>query len=142
MKKELSPSLNNVEHRLLDALLAGEDAVLAALRKQLSQATLDCRELSGSGFFLNFLVPKSVPRIGSGRIVIGDVFFDLEGVKNGGGAILFVDEGHIAMLEAYLNGPEAWPDEPRLVKVFYAMEPRNLEALRKTWAQQIDGANR
>jgi hypothetical protein len=136
MKKEISPKINNLERQLLDALLSGDDPVLLALRDQLSKSKIKSRELSGVGFFLNFSVPDSVPRIGSGRILIGDVYFDLEGIKYGGGAILFVDDGHLSMLEAYLNGDEKWPTEPNLTRIYYDSDPRDMEALRKNWATQ------
>jgi len=136
MKKEMSPQMNDVERQLLGALLSGDDPILLALRNQLSESQIESRELSGVGFFLNFSVPVSVPRIGSGRIVIGDVYFDVEGIKHGGGAILFVDDGHVSMLEAYLNGDEQWPKEPHLTRVYYNSDPRDMEALRKNWAPQ------
>lgn len=132
--------MNDIERQLLGALLSGDDPILLALRNQLSESQIESRELSGVGFFLNFSVPASVPRIGSGRIVIGDVYFDLEGVQYGGGAILFVDDGHVSMLEAYLNGDEQWPKEPHLTRVYYDSDPRDMEALRKSWAPQQTAA--
>ena len=72
--------MNNVERQLLDALLAGEVAFLSDLRDQLSVATLVSRELSGCGFFLHFSVPDSAPRVGAGRSIIGDVYFEMEAV--------------------------------------------------------------
>ena len=140
MKKEISPQINEVERQLLSALLSGDDPVLLALRDQLSKSEIESRELSGVGFFLNFSVPESVPRIGSGGIVIGDVYFDLAGIEYGGGAILFVDDGHISMLEAYLNGDEQWPREPHLTQVYYDSDPRDMESLRKRWAPQQTAA--
>jgi len=132
----MSRQMNDVERELLGALLSGDDPILLALRNQLSESQIASRELSGVGFFLNFSVPASVSRIGSGRIVIGDVYFDLEGIEHGGGAILFVDDGHVSMLEAYLNGDEKWPKEPHLTRVYYNSNPRDMEALRKNWAPQ------
>ena len=128
--------MNDIERQFLDALLSGDDPILLTLRDQLSKSKIESRELSGVGFFLNFSVPESVPRIGSGRIVISDVYFDLEGIENGGGAILFVDDGHVSMLEGYLYGDEQWPKEPHLTRVYYDSDPRDMEALRKNWAPQ------
>ncbi len=128
--------MNDVERQLLDALLSGDDPFLLTLRDQLSKSKIESRELSGVGFFLNFSVPESAPRIGSGRIVIGDVYFDLEGVEYGGGAILFVDDGHVSMLEGYLYGDEQWPKKPHLIRVYYDSDPRDMEALRKNLTPQ------
>ncbi len=64
------------------------------------------------------------------------MYFDLEGIEHGGGAILFVDDGHVSMLEAYLNADERWPKEPHLTRVYYDSDPRDMEALRKNWTPQ------
>jgi len=136
MKEEMSSQMNDVERELLGALLSGNDPILLALRNQLSESRIESRELSGVGFFLNVSVPASVPRIRSGRIIIGEVYFDLEGSEHGGGAILFVDDGHISMLEAYLDADEQWPKEPHLTRVYYDSDPRDMEALRKNWSLQ------
>ncbi len=138
--------MNPVERRLIDALLKGDDPMLESLRGQVAAAALESREMSGVGFFLNFTVPDSVPRVGAGRIIVGDVYFDLEGLEYGGGTILFVDDGHISMLEAYLYADPKWPDKPHLTRVYYDSNPRNLDTLRKNWASQQgaegDGLNR
>jgi len=128
--------MNDIERQLLDALLSGDDPILLTLRDQLSKSKIESRELSGVGFFLNFSVPESAPRAGSGRIVIGDVYFDLEGIEYGGGAILFVDDGHLSMLEAYLFGNEKWPTQPILTRIYYDSDPRDIESLRKNWPTQ------
>jgi len=136
MKTEQSPEMNDVEHVLLDALLAGEHPVLAQLRRQIREAKIESRELSGVGFFLTFSVPESLQRLGKGRLVIGDVLFDLEGIENGGGAILFVDDGYVSMLEGYLNGEPQWPETPRLTRVFYDSNPRAVNLTIDNWKSQ------
>jgi hypothetical protein len=129
MKKEISPEINEIERRLLDALLDGDDPILNSLRIQLAEAKIESRELSGSGFFLNFPIPNSVPKVEPGGIIIGDVYFDLEGIENGGGAIIFVKNGYLSMLEAYLNSDENWPDQPHLSRLSYDSNPRDLAGL-------------
>jgi hypothetical protein len=128
MKKEISPKMSEIERKLLDTLLEGDDPILDSLRAQLAESKIESRELSGSKFFLNFEIPDSVPKINPERIIIGDVYFDLEGVQHGGGAIIFIENGYLSMLEAYLNGDEEWPDQPRLSRVFYDSNPRDLAA--------------
>ena len=130
MEKEISPKMSEIERKLLDALLEGDDPILGSLRAQLAESKIESRELSGSGFFLNFEIPDSVPKINPERIIVGDVYFDLEGVQHDGGAIIFRENGYLSMLEAYLNGDEEWPDQPRLSRVFYDSNPRD-------WATSI-----
>jgi hypothetical protein len=137
MKKEISPKMSEIERKLLDALLEGDDPILDSLRAQLADSKIESRELPGSGFFLNFKIPDSAPKIKPDRIIIGDVYFDLEGVQHGGGAIIFIENGYLSMLEAYLNGDEKWPVQPRLSRLFYDSNPRDLAASimggKKTW---------
>ncbi len=69
-------------------------------------------------------------QIGTGRILVDDVLFDLEGLKYGGAVILFVGNGHISMFEGYLNA-EDWPEEAQLTNVHYDTNPRDFKLLRK-----------
>jgi len=77
MEKEISPKMSEIERKLLDALLEGDDPILDSLRAQLAESKIESRELSGSGFFLNFEIPDSVPKINPDRIIVGDVFLIL-----------------------------------------------------------------
>jgi hypothetical protein len=79
MKKEISPKMNEIELRLLDALLGGDDPILDSLWVQLAEAKIESRELSGSGFLLNFTIPDSIPKsvtfplnLRASSMVVGD----------------------------------------------------------------------
>lgn len=124
--------INALEKELIDTLLAGDDPFLESLRSQLEQSVIENLVLNGSGFFVYFSVPTSVPRVSSGRVLVDDVRFDLDGLEHGGEVILFVDDGHIHIFEGYLHA-EDWPDEPKLTKVFYDTDPRDFKLLRKAW---------
>ena len=110
MRVVLNPTITRFEKALLDALLDGPLDILGLLRAQVRTARTVSRELSGVGFFLNFEVPAAIPRVMPPNFEISDVYFDLEGAEHGGGAILFVREGVITMLEAYAHA-ENWPDD-------------------------------
>ncbi|MFA5801489.1 MAG: Imm40 family immunity protein [Thermoleophilia bacterium] len=127
--------MNDLEKQLLDKLLDGDEPFLVSLRKQIELSVIESRVLTGSGFFVYFSVPDSVPRIGTGRILVDDVQFDLEGLKHGGEIILFVDDGHISIFEGYLHA-EDWPEEAGLTNVRYDTNPRDFELLRKAWHQE------
>ncbi|HEX3580939.1 MAG TPA: hypothetical protein VH087_04200 [Thermoanaerobaculia bacterium] len=110
--------MNDFERALLEALLVGPLDVLKRLGEQIDSATVLSRELSGTGFFLNFEVPRTVPRVEPPNFEISDVYFDLEGTEHGGGAILFIRDGVVTMLEAYCHWG-AWPAEPAEFKLHY-----------------------
>ncbi len=132
VEEEQPKQINNLERELLETLLAGDDSFLQSLRSQLEQSVIENKVLTGSGFFVYFTVPTSVPRVSSGRILVDDVRFDLDGLEHGGEGILFVDDGHIHIFEGYLHS-EDWPDEPKLTRVFYDTDPRDFKLLRKAW---------
>ena len=76
------------------------------------------RELSGAGVFLTFEVPPDVRRVEPRNFELSDVYFDLEGTECGGGAIIFIRDGVISMLEGYSHGG-GWPDEPQVFAIRY-----------------------
>jgi hypothetical protein len=100
--------LSDLERTLLAMLVAGDHPALTALREQFAVVQITSREFSGVGFFTHFVVPPSAPRLPVRRWVISDVYFRMDGLDHGAGALLFVDEGALSMLEAYAYG-EDWP---------------------------------
>ena len=99
----------NLERTLLAALLAGDHPALATLREQLAVVEVTSREFSGVGFFTHLAVPSSAPRLAIPRWVISDVNFRLDRLEHEAGALLFVEEGLLTMLEAYTYASENWP---------------------------------
>lgn len=103
-----NPEPTSFEVALAEALLAGDLPLLDALRSQWRAATFESRELSGVGFFLNVTIPHSTPRVAPSNFELGDVYFETTSLPHGGGAVLFVRDGVITMLEAYTHDGE-WP---------------------------------
>jgi hypothetical protein len=102
--------LTDLEQRLMEALLAGDHPVLAQLRAQFAAATPRQREMTGCGFFRDFEVPTSIPRIDTTHWVISDISLDFPTLQNGAQIMLLVSDGAISMLEGVTNaGEEAWP---------------------------------
>ena len=98
----------------MEALLAGDDPRLAALRKQYATATVRDRQFSGVGFFTDFQVQASIEKTTPSNFELGDHFLlELEGLQHGAGVVLFVRNGVIETLEGYCFG-ETWPAEPKL----------------------------
>ncbi|MEO8035344.1 MAG: hypothetical protein ABI837_12990 [Acidobacteriota bacterium] len=105
-----NPQPTVFEHALADALLAGDLPVLGVLRSQGKVARIESRDLSGVGFFLNVAVPSSAPRAEPPNFELSDVYFEAEGLPHGGGSVMFVRDGTIAMLEAYSHDGD-WPEQ-------------------------------
>ena len=101
----------DLEGRVLSLLLDGEAVGLETLRKQLSLAKVTRREFTGVGFFSTLEVPEHLPRLSfSGQIAFGDVQLGCKPLKDGAGFVLFLEDGELAVLEAYTYGDDFWPD--------------------------------
>ena len=55
--------MEQLENAIMEALLAGDDPRIVGLRQQYAAATVKGREFSGVGFFTNFQVPSTAPRV-------------------------------------------------------------------------------
>jgi hypothetical protein len=123
---ELTP----LEQRVLDMLFAGEHPVLAALRKQLQSARIKNREMTGSGFFTEFEVDRTLPPVSKNldRFWIDDVDATAAGLRKGAGFTVFVSEGYLEMLEGY-TADEPWPQGMEACELDYAQEPRDTSFL-------------
>jgi hypothetical protein len=88
-----------------------QNLLQAALRAQWSVATVKSRELSGAGFFTNFLIPAQAPNLGlCVNFEIGDVNGEVSGVACG--FLLFARDGSIDFLEGHVWGAERFPTNP------------------------------
>jgi hypothetical protein len=69
-----------------------------ALAQQCDTVVLKQREYTGVGFFLTLEVPKSLPRCTSPLI---EPHIESGELEHGAGAILFVKDGYLELLEIY-----------------------------------------
>jgi hypothetical protein len=107
-----------LENRILEMLLAGDDSFLGALRSQLDCASIEKREFTGHGFFTHFQVPDHVPRLpNTKQFVIGDVHGELSGVLCG--FLLFVTNGVVNFLEGFVYGDDQWPTAFTSQRLYY-----------------------
>ncbi len=108
----------------MEALLAGDDPRIVGLRQQYAAATVKGREFSGVGFFTNFQVPSTAPRVSPPDFELGaHTLLQLDGLKHGAGVVLFVRKGVLDMLEGY-TFDEPWPTNPRLLAIERSDEER------------------
>jgi hypothetical protein len=134
-----------LDQTLMDALLAGEDPMLQALRDQYAKAVISGHDFTGVGFFTHFAVRPDVPRVTPRNFDIGDISLDIAGVDSGAMANLAIREGVIDYLEVITYAGD-WPENPVLHSISYqSYEPgapsifmssrtRNLDVVRKAWA--------
>ena len=101
----------------MKVLLDGDEPRLVVLRQQYAAATVKGREFSGVGFFTNFEVPSTAPKVSPPDFELGArTLLQLDGLKHGAGVVLFVRKGILDMLEGY-TFDEPWPANPRLLAI-------------------------
>ena len=140
-------NLEELEEKVAEALLSGDDPVLETLRQQYAASVVSERDLTGVGVFIHFDVPANVPRVRPAHILLDDVFLDLERVEHGVMAMLFVNHGKLDFIEMCTVEGD-WPDEIVLRAIGFSApkpgstdecelgEERDLEVVRKrnNWA--------
>ena len=90
----MGDNLDRLEAEVLTMLMDGDDPVIHTLRCQSKLAARRPREISGVGFFTSFEIPPDAPRIeGAPSFSFGDVHAEIEGLTNGAGFVLFVENG-------------------------------------------------
>lgn len=122
--------LTDLERGVLDKLLAGEHPVLEALRRQLGSCRVKSRELTGSGFFTELQVDRTLPGAPTRaeNLRIGDVNAKIAGLKHGAGFVLFVNAGYLDMLEGF-SYDEPWPESAGEFEVRYTGGSRDVRSL-------------
>lgn len=96
---------------LTTRLLAGDDQLHIALREQYNRASLRSVDFTGAGFFAHFDVPADSPVVVPARILGGNVQMTVEGMPNGAGSLLGVENGRLSFLEVYVYDKEPWTED-------------------------------
>ena len=100
-----------LEREVMEKFLNDNDSKFSILREQLKIATVTDRKNTGVGFYIDFLVPSSAPRISANpSFQIGDVVGKLNGELEVG-FVLFVKDGALSMLEGFTYGADEWPQK-------------------------------
>ena len=103
----------------MEWFLRGDHPILATLRQQLAVASIANREFTGVGFFTNFHVPNTAPRLPNHQhLVIHDVHSEVVGLELGAGYLLFVQDGVLSCLEGFIY-EDAWPVDAKLIRLYY-----------------------
>jgi len=123
--------LTNLERKVMQALLDGEDDILSILREQLGATVVVKRKMTGVGFFTTFAVSDDVRRADDRSFKFDDVIASISGLAHGAGFLLYVEHGLLHMLEGYTYD-EPWPQEISEFELTYrGGDQRDMEALRK-----------
>jgi hypothetical protein len=109
-----------LERRVIEMLLAGEEPSLAILRRQLDGTTVSSRKFTGVGFYTEFIVSPEFERVAKlASFKLGDVNGSAANIEHGMGFLLYITDGCVSMLEGYTYG-EPWPKEVIGAKLSYS----------------------
>lgn len=93
-------ALSDLERAVLLAIAEQVPEHGAALRQQLSSASLMERENTGVGFYRKLTITDG-PKMEGARSPLGDVGADVEGTAHGMGFLLWLENGFAETLEGY-----------------------------------------
>jgi hypothetical protein len=97
--------LNNLENAIFDWVKSKFQE--PTLSKQIESLELLKREYTGCGFYLTLKVNQSAPVLNEDFFkerVIDGPYIQSSGIEDGGGSLLFIENGFISTLELYANG--------------------------------------
>lgn len=125
-------ALSELETRVLEKLLDGDQPVLAALRGQFAACRVHHRDFTGVGFVTELHVPEDVPSapVETTSVRFGDVVAELRGIEHGVGFVLFIERGRMIALEAY-TFDEPWPAKVEVEALRYEPESRDFSVFEK-----------
>ena len=127
-----SHDIVDVEYRVMDMLLAGDNECLSILRGQLNGISVLSRDLSGKGFYTKYLIAPGLDRLKNyPTFKLGDVNGSARNVAYGLGFLLYIAGGAISMLEGYTYG-EPWPKKLENLTLSYSDGgPRDMGKIRE-----------
>lgn len=111
-------TIDEFEKQVMAALLAGDDPLLAALRRQYAAATVRDREQTATGFITRYDVPDSVPAVERKLLHLDDLQVELAGAKSPADTSVHVFNGRLKSLECFLYDG-AFPAEPEIEAAWY-----------------------
>ena len=117
-------TLEELEQQVMTGLLAGDDPLLDALRKQYAAATVRGRETTATGFVTRFEVPADVPPIPRKLLHLDDLQIELEGAATPAETSVHVHNGRLRSLECFVY-EGAFPAEPVIRSAWYYGTPRH-----------------
>jgi hypothetical protein len=106
------------ERQVMAALLAGDDPLLEALRRQYAVATVRDREKTATGFVTRFEVPAGAAPIERKLLHLDDLQVQLEGAATPADTSVHVHNGRLRSLECFVYDG-AFPASPVITAAWY-----------------------
>ena len=111
-------SIEEFEQQVMNALLAGDDPLLASLRAQYEVASVRDREMNANGFITRFEVPVSAAPVDRKLLHLDDLQVEVEGAKTPVDTALNVHNGRLRSLECSVY-QGAFPQSPVITGAWY-----------------------
>jgi len=100
-------AFTDLELAALHSIFSETPDLIVDLEQQLASASVTKRENSGGGFFTDIAVSDDVPSANSPKVLGYETSARVEGLEQGLGFVLFMENGRLHMLEGYAWGPES-----------------------------------
>jgi hypothetical protein len=111
-------TLEEFERQVMAGLLAGDDPLLEALRRQYAEATVRGRETTAAGFITRFDVPDGIPPIERKLLHLDDLQVQLAGASAPADTSVHVHHGRLRSLECFVYDG-SFPDTPEIEAAWY-----------------------
>ena len=92
-----------IEREVLEIAAAEYPASAEALRRQIDTAQVISFENSGAGFFSNLAIAPDAPPL-SDKSPLGNAYGSVSGVEGGMGFLVWLNHGHLSVIEGYCYG--------------------------------------
>jgi hypothetical protein len=106
------------EQQVMAGLLAGDDPLLATLRRQYAAAAVRGRERTQTGFVTRFEIPASATPIDRKLLHLDDLQVQLQGVPSPADTSVHVHNGRLRSLECFVYDG-VFPEEPVIESAWY-----------------------
>ena len=134
---ERTTHLTSLPTRLMDVLLAGDDPMLAALRRHYRHATIADYRFTGVGFFLGFTLPHTIVPVHPSNFDIRDVWIEWACEGSNAMAILAIRNGLLTYLEAVTIEGD-WPHDAQRPRLRYSTRSAGASSMERTSARDMD----
>lgn len=126
--------IEDLERSAMNLLLAGDDPMLAALRRQYREVVSRTYQYTGVGMYIHFSTSDSkIASSNSSSFCFGDIEAEISPPTQRIGFLLWVKNGALSNLEIYTYS-EPWPDRIEDFQVFYIDGSRDLASLQESWS--------
>ncbi len=102
--------------KLVPQLLVGDHSAISILREQYDRVQISSVDLTGAGFFINYVVPDAARRTNPPDFQGGCASIKAEGLNVDAGCILFVRDGWLDLFEVYTYG-DVWTENMNVMKI-------------------------